>query len=113
MGCGRQKLNANPLSSVSRFADEHDAAFQLFHGDRIFQHDHFAVIYFIAQVQQTAVGIDHHCLAYLAKLLAIMAAPMSLQSHLVKDTLAPASANLDLFLHVVILGVTANCVNCP
>ena len=86
----RQKLNSHPLPMTAGVTDKHDSAFQFFLRDGIFQDNHLAVIHFIVEVQQSAMRVYHDCLAYLAKLLSIVAAAVCFQAHLVEDALAPA-----------------------
>ena len=74
----RQELHTHARTTVSDFAQEYDAAFLFFLRLWIHQDQHFAVIDFVAQVQQPAMGADNQCLADLAKLLARMAAAKSL-----------------------------------
>jgi len=86
----RQELHTHARTAVSSFAQEDDAAFLFFLRLWIHQDQHFAVVDFIAQVQQPAMGADHQGLADLAKLLARVAAAQCLQPHLVEDALAAA-----------------------
>jgi hypothetical protein len=108
-----KKFNSHTLPAVSGFTDEYDPAFLLFLRNRIFEDNHFAVIHFIAQIQQSAMRIYDYGLANFAKLLTVVRAAMHLQPHLVEDALASPRTRSHSFLHAPILGSPVTSVNCP
>ncbi len=112
-GSWRKKLDTDPLSGILQFTDENNAAFQLLLRQKILQDNHHAILDFVAHVQQPAVGIYHHCLANLAKLSPVVAPPLGLYAHFVKNTLAPSCAGLEYFAHRSILSAASKTVNCP
>ena len=61
--------------------------------------------HFVPQDEQSTVRADHHRLADLAKLPAILAAPERLQLGLVKHPLAAPLAGFDEFCHAPIIGL--------
>ena len=95
----RQKFHADSLPAISRFSHENHAAFLFFQRLRMNQHQHLAIIHFIAQHQQSAMRVHHLRFAHFAKFPAIVAAPNSLQPHPVKDALASAGRGLQNFAH--------------
>jgi len=113
MRCRRQKLNAYASPAVSGFAQIDNPAFLLFLGLRVNQHQHFAVVDFVAQIQQAAVSADHQGLTDFAKLAAFMAATEGLQAHLMEDTLAAALRAFGNLSHAPIFALPQKGVNCP
>lgn len=109
----RQKLDPDPLAPIPRFAHKDHPALQFFHGQRIFHHDHFAIIHFVGHVEQSAMRAHNYRFAHFAKFLPVVAAAMGLQPCLVKDSLAPAFAGKHCFAHAPILGAPVDSVNCP
>lgn len=111
---GSQKLHPDADASRSAFPGEDDPALLLFLCFGVHQYQHLVVIHFVLQHQQPAVSIHHQRLAYLAKLLARVAAAQSLQLHPVKDALAAPVGGKGGFLHSVpIIGLAPESVNCP
>lgn len=108
-----QKFDSDSLPSVSRFTDKNHPAFLLFLGDRILQNDHFTVVDFIGQGQQTTMGADDDGFADFLEFFPAVRTAMHLQTHLVKDTLATPRTDLNRAGHVLILGATRVSVNCP
>jgi len=80
----RQKLHANPLTSLAGLPLIYNAAFLLFQCLRVRQDDHLAVIDLMLQHQQPAVRVDHHGLARFFKLLAVMRTALGLHAYLVE-----------------------------
>ena len=110
---GRQEFHAHTNPFTSALAQIDDTAFLFFLGFRVHQNQHFAIINFMAQVQQTPMSAYDQCFADLAKLPAIMTAAQGLQTHLVKHALAAALRALSEFYHALIMGSPPDMVNCP
>jgi hypothetical protein len=111
--CRRQELHANSRSPVARFAQIHNPTFLFFLGFRIHQNQHFAVIDFVPEIQQTAVGADHQRLANLAEFAALVAPSECLQAHLMEDALATALSAFSKLYHALIFALPPKPVNCP
>ena len=75
----RQKLHADPLSSIAGLSLIHHAALLLFQGFRIRQNDHFAVVNLVLQHQQSAMRVHHHGLAGLFEFLSVVRAALCLR----------------------------------
>ena len=91
---GSQELHTDAIAAVATFAEEHNTALLFFLSLGIDQYEHLAVVDFVAEIQETTMGANHESLASLAKLPTLMAAPEGLQTHLVKDALAPTGTGL-------------------
>ncbi len=86
--CRRQKLHAHSGSFAASFSQVNNPAFLLFLRFRIHQNQHFAIIDFVAEVEQAPVGTHHQRFANFPKLTSLVAASLGLQPHFVKDALA-------------------------
>ena len=112
----RKKLNPHPLPVVPYLAYKHHPTFQFFLGDRVFQHNHLAVIHFILQQDQAAVRIDHHGIARFLEFLAIVRAALRLDANLVKNSCAAPGRHCRCrrhFAHTAIFDCPPPTVNWP
>ncbi len=113
MRCRGQKFNAHASPAVSWFSQVHDAALLFFLCLRIHQYQHFAIVDFVAQIQQPTVSADHQRLADFAEFTAFVAASQGLQAHLVEDALAAALCAFGNLFHALIFALAPKPVNCP
>lgn len=111
--CRSQKFHAHACAAVSGFAQVHNPAFLFFLRFRIHQHQDFAIVHFVSEHQQAAVRAHHLCLAHLAELAPVVAAPKRLQPHPVKHSLASPVPGLDYLGHTPIMKAICCPVNCP
>jgi hypothetical protein len=96
---GGKEFDAYACAAITGVAQVDDAAFLFFLSFGVDQDEHFAVIDFVAEVEQATVGADDQGFADFAKFAAFMIAAEGLQAHLVKDTLAAALRTLSYFDH--------------
>ncbi len=66
-----EELDADALSLLRGIAQKHDAAFLLFLGEGVDQHDHRAVFDRLVQIEQPAVRVDDNRFASLAEFPAV------------------------------------------
>ena len=98
-----QEFHANSGAFIPGFAEEDDAALLFFLRFWVHEDQHFALINFVAQFQEPAVGADHLRFADFAEFPALMGAAEGLQTHLVEDALAAALRGLSQFGHGVMM----------
>ena len=70
MRAGAQEFNSHARALLGSVAQIDDAAFLLFLGRGIDEHDIRSELQFLIQIEQTAVGVDHDCLAFRPEFLA-------------------------------------------
>jgi len=110
----RQKLYADTDSLGAAVAREDNPALLLFLCLGIHQHQHVIIDHFVAQHQQSAMGVDHQRLAHFPELLPGMAAAERLQLHAMKDPVAAPIGGKGCFLHnEAIMRLAPEGVNCP
>jgi len=94
-----QKFHPYACAAIASFPQVHDAAFLLFLGFRVDQHQHFAIVDLVPEVQQAAMGADHQGFAGLFELSTFVATPLCLEPHFVENALAAALCSLSKFGH--------------
>jgi hypothetical protein len=99
----RQKLHADPLSSIAGLALKNDAALLLFQGFRIRQNNHFAVVNLVLQKQQSAMRVHHHGLAGLFEFFSVVCPALCLHAHLVECAPAAPVCWRGCFIHTAII----------
>ena len=97
-----EELDTYALAAIGRLTEIDDATLLLFLGFRVGEHQHFAVIDFVLEHQQSAVRVDHDGLADLFKLAAIVSAAGCLEAHPVKYASAAARRFVEDFRHTAI-----------
>lgn len=99
---GRKKLNSHALPFVARIAQEHHAALLLLHRFGIRQDQHFALVDFMLEHEQGAVGVYDHGFARFAEFTAVVPTSVGLNPHFVKDASAAARRDKGHFAHTAI-----------
>src|SRR6266478_5063193 len=108
-----EKLDPDALPLLPWIALVDDPAFQLFLCLRVAKDQHLPILDFMLQKQQTAVGIDDHGFTSLAEFAAILAAPLRLHAHFMKDPPAAPRACGCNFAHIAIFQWQTRSVNWP
>jgi len=110
---GREEFDADALTFVGKVANENDAAFLLFFGDRIDQQDVGAHFEFGLHVEQGAVSVDDDGLAILAELAAGGGFARGAHWNAREDACAATSGRAGRYsLHKLIVRLVAVRVNC-
>jgi hypothetical protein len=109
----RQELHTHAGAAVASVAQVDNPAFLLFLRYRIHQDQHFAIVDFMAKIQEPAMSAHDQGLADFPKLPALVTAPEGLQTHLMKDALAAALRSFSEVYHGAIFSLRISWVNCP
>jgi len=99
----RQKLHADPLSSIAGLSLKNDAALLLFQSFRIRQNNHFAVVNLMLQKQQSAMRVHHHGIAGLFEFFSVVRPALCLDAHLVECAPATPVCWRGCFVHTAMI----------
>ena len=106
-----EEFDADALAAIVGFTKIDDAAFLLFLRFRVGQHNHFAVIDFVLELEKAAVGVDDDGLANFLELASVVGAACRLHAHPVEDASAAARRLTEDFRHRCMFGCGPRRVN--
>src|SRR5262249_30286588 len=103
-GSGSEELNTDALTTIIGLTKIDHSAFQLFLRFRVGEDQHFAVVDFVLEHKQPAVGVDDDGLADFLEFFSVVATTGGLHAHLVEYAGAASRRLVKYFRHEDMFG---------